>query len=218
MKKEIYLLIISVSILTACDSNEIQDIVNIPETNVVTGSDLSLRASTLGYPDTITYISYVSQQCMLGNHANCDILDDGTHLPCIHASHSGTTHNGKHHQGTGEITHGNRNHYQNLHDPLTCTDPTHNHPCDPAICTNQSHNHGNNNIHDPLTCTDPTHNRPCDPAICTNQSHNHGNNGIHDPLTCNDPTHNHTHDPATCTNQNHNHGGNNHNGNKHHNK
>jgi hypothetical protein len=160
MKKVIYFFAVVVLAIgfVSCNNDDDHDFSSAEQ-------NMELRAATLGFSDAEAYKTSVAEQCAAGNHENCDILNDGTHQPCIYSEHAGTRHDGTHHNGTGHGT----------HDPNTCTDPTHNHGThDPNTCTDPTHNHG---THDPNTCTDPMHNHGThDPNTCTDPTHNHGNN------------------------------------------
>jgi hypothetical protein len=99
MKKIFYplALLLFVSVFTACENEDvIEQVTNETESSLNMESELSLRASSLGYSDISSYITNVHQQCLAENHTNCDVLADGNHQPCTHSSHSGTKHDGTH--------------------------------------------------------------------------------------------------------------------------
>lgn len=67
-------------------------------------SELLLRAKTLGFDDSDSYVTFVQTCCMQENHQNCNICVDGEHRVCDNPKHEGQHHNGTHHNGSG---HGN---------------------------------------------------------------------------------------------------------------
>jgi hypothetical protein len=176
MKKTFYPLVLFLfaGVFTACENddvinrnlNEVEpDIKTVTESETKTENELSLRALSLGYSDTTSYTASTWQKCLANNHTNCDVLADGSHQPCIHASHSGTRHDGTPYNGTGG---GINNHHSGN------TNNTH----DIATCTDASHNHGNNAAHDINTCTDASHNHNANNKHNGN-SNKHNNGGHH---------------------------------------
>ncbi|WP_280647274.1 MULTISPECIES: hypothetical protein [unclassified Dysgonomonas] len=80
--------------------------------------DIEVRAAALGFDDVAAYKANVAEQCVAGNHENCDIYNDGTHQACAYSDHSGQNHDGTHHNGSDHGTHdknghshGNSNHH-----------------------------------------------------------------------------------------------------------
>lgn len=68
-------------------------------------SNIELRTKTLGFTDVAAYEASVAAQCAAGDHSNCDILSDSTHVACTHIAHSGTNHDGTNHNGMNHGTH-----------------------------------------------------------------------------------------------------------------
>lgn len=97
------IIIVSVASCSKSDNNKVEQ-------------NLELRAKSLGYPDVVTYKSNVTQQCVAGNHENCDIYDDQTHRACAYQEHSGTNHDGTHHNGTAHGTHNAGGHSHDSHE------------------------------------------------------------------------------------------------------
>lgn len=92
--------------------------------------DVELRAQQLGFENTQTYRMKVTEQCVSGDHSNCDILNNETHEPCAYVEHSGTKHNGAHHNGTNHGKHNSSGHSHGSHSNENCTSDSHNHQGD----------------------------------------------------------------------------------------
>ncbi|MEN9920051.1 MAG: hypothetical protein RL662_2487 [Bacteroidota bacterium] len=112
MKKILYsLAILALAVVfMSCGKDDNHDIVS-------TGHSIEDRARSLGFSDANAYTASVAQQCAIGNHENCDILNNGIHQVCGNAEHLGNKHDGTHHNG---MNHG-------ADDALNCTDTSHNH-------------------------------------------------------------------------------------------
>lgn len=111
MKKTICLLAIVMTTIGffSCNDEKNNDS-NYDEQN------LELRASILGFEDVESYKTCVAEQCLAGNHENCDIFSDGTHRACAFHEHSGTRRDGSHHDGTSHGTHNEHGHSHGSHE------------------------------------------------------------------------------------------------------
>lgn len=89
--KKMLLILAAVSLFAACQKSDPQAPTQDGET----------RASALGFDSAEQYCDWVNEQHALGNHENCDVLADGTHTPCLDATHSGQCIDGEHHDGIG---------------------------------------------------------------------------------------------------------------------
>jgi hypothetical protein len=109
MKRAIYLfaVVVMATGLVACNNDDDHDFSSNAEQN------LELRAKTLGFSDAEAYKTSVTEQCAAGNHANCDILSNGTHQACAYNDHSGTNHDGTYHNGSDHGTHDANGHSHN---------------------------------------------------------------------------------------------------------
>lgn len=97
--KKVILAVAALAVMTVFASCD-KDHNNHDDSGSQTAPNLAARAQALGFEDAISYTAYVSEQCLLGNHENCDIYGDGTHQACGYADHSGQNHDGTHHNGT----------------------------------------------------------------------------------------------------------------------
>lgn len=77
--------------------------------------NLELRSTILGFSDVEAYKMSVAEQCVAGNHQNCDISNDGTHQVCAYPAHSGIKHNGSHHSGSNHGIHDENGHSHSSH-------------------------------------------------------------------------------------------------------
>lgn len=95
MKRLIYLLTIlfTAVLLLACSKD------NDHSTPTDLTPNISTRAKVLGFENVQDYENFVKGQCLLGRHENCDVCEDGKHIPCQYAEHDGRHHSGTHHKG-----------------------------------------------------------------------------------------------------------------------
>lgn len=110
MKKVIYLFaVVALTVgFVSCSNDDEPDFDNAEP-------NLELRAASLGFSDVDTYKTCVAEQCILGNHKNCDILTDGTHQACAYQEHCGTKHDGSHHNGSDHGIHDADGHSHGSH-------------------------------------------------------------------------------------------------------
>lgn len=105
MKRTIFFTaVLAVFVFASCSNDD--------DSATATPESIETRAAALGFPDVKSYRVSVAGQCAVGNHENCDIQTNGTHLVCGYAEHSGTNHDGTPHNGTGHGIHdlsGNHN-------------------------------------------------------------------------------------------------------------
>lgn len=116
--------------MTSCNSEEQFQVGETQD-----AGELAQRASALDYTSAEEYVNTVRQQCRQGIHENCDILEDGTHVPCSDCAHQGTKCDGSHYHGS--------NHHGNTSGNGTCPDTCPNGNTKPGNGTGNGHHHGN---------------------------------------------------------------------------
>jgi hypothetical protein len=72
--------------------------------------NISARAAVLGFSNVADYTAYVHENCLNGDHSNCDIATNGTHSVCKHTDHQGTCHDGSVYSGSSHDNHNGDHH------------------------------------------------------------------------------------------------------------